>query len=110
MIGNRIRHSPVLLALLPVFAAAVAQPLSAGTDGESADEVATDGRIEHLREAIEREREALERERGTRRSMAEELDRMRDELERTREELERAREELEELGRETADQEAGAGD
>lgn len=102
MIVHRRRRWPVLLALLPVLAGAVVQPLSAETDGEAVDEVPTDARIERLREAIEREREALERERDTRRSIEKELGRTRDELERTRERLE----ELE--GEATPD--AGAGD
>ncbi|WP_070988694.1 hypothetical protein [Halofilum ochraceum] len=84
---------PVLLALVPMLAAGILQPLSAETDGASADKVPTDARIERLREAIEREREALERERETRRSMEEELGRTRDELDRTREELEELRRE-----------------
>ncbi len=93
---------PVLLALLAALAAGLVQPLSADTEGEAAQEVPTDARIERLREAIEREREALEDDRETRRSMEEELGRARDELERTRERLE-------ELERE-ANPDAGAGD
>lgn len=88
MKANRRPCWPVLLALLTMFAGAVAQPLSAELETAGADEVPTDARIERLRKAIEREREALERGRATRRSMEEELGRMRDELERTREKLE----------------------
>ncbi len=101
MIAHRGPRWPVLLGLLPMLVAWAVQPLSAETDGASADEAPTDTRIERLREAIERERDALERERETRRSMEEELGRMRDELERTREELEQ-------LERET-DPDAAAG-
>lgn len=86
---DRQRQWRVVLALMPVLAGWAVQPLSAETDGASADEVPVDVRIERLREAIEREREALERERETHRSVEEELGRMRDELERAREELER---------------------
>ncbi len=101
MIMNRRRRWPLALALLAALAGWTVQPLSAETEGASADEAPTDARIDRLREAIEREREALERERETRRSMEKELGRMREELERTREELEQ-------LERET-DPEAGAG-
>lgn len=95
MIAHRRPRWPVYLALLSILAVAIMQPLRGETDGESADEVPTDARIERLRDAIEREREALERERDTRRSMEDELGRMRDELERTREELEELEREVE---------------
>ncbi|MEF8833522.1 MAG: hypothetical protein V5A42_01535 [Halofilum sp. (in: g-proteobacteria)] len=88
MSARRDRQWPVRAVLVVLLAGWGLPAPGAGSDGQAADAVPSDARIERLRAAIAREREALEREREKRRSMAEELGRVRDELDRTRERLE----------------------